>query len=344
MIYSTIKKIKDDFEGYYNDCQELRTVLSSFNLEFDNDAEELYLTDGGSSYYFDSMNTFALEQMCNLLKIKQFNFFNDLSPDLKIEIYGEQIKKIKPKKDQLLLKIRSGNNGKKYIRAMLPHDYETYNYVDLFDDLESIFDKNDIEAFHLVGFEHDTPALWLDIILKEKFEQNWYKGFAIKTSDLGDSKLEIYASIYNLNYEQRTIFKNEEGFQYNFREYVNMKNAINDTESHLNSKLNECREALKNFESNTFSSTDQILSFFNNLELKKTSPAGTLLKIKTPMLADLQKGSEIGLHDILDQVRVLVNDVKPSQRDNNYWRGKTFKKLVVLGQLAGSILEESLNG
>lgn len=342
-LEDTIKTLKESVENVI----EVESNISDYQLKFDSDSNELYLEQGSQSYYFDNDNTFAIEQLCNLLKIKVFKFYNDLSPDLKIEIYDEQVKKLTKRKDKVLLKIREGSE-KNYVRAVLPQNYSTFNNFEVLEECYANLKKDNIKAFRCRGYGLDEPSVESIFILEDSFEvevgsENIEFNLAISvvSSELGDANLELNGFLYQENND--LFYKLPTDGTYYSWNYKKGDCEVNSAFAELYDSLIQSKNTIKSkveksFET-TLSDSDSKLKFFNKMELEKAAPDGIISDLKS--MAFNNPSEYTSKSDLATRISEESNYIKPSEKDNNYWKNKIFSKINKFRDCAGYLLNLS---
>lgn len=335
-IDDTISTLKDSIK----DVDEFQTTLSDFEFKYDLESKEPYLSYGSKEYYFDIENTFGLEQFCNWLKIKQYKFFITLSFDLQEKIVKEQLEKINPKRNKVLLKVRYGKE-KNYIRAVLKQSYETTFNYDILEQCTKNFDKTLIKSFLCKGYALDEPSIQLSFIFSDELDIDQEKfnlGIEILASELGDNNLEFYGFVYSerTNLFYRIPFNYSPYFQSKYKQSEDLESEFESLYEYLIKSKSKIKDILKEALKTTLIKDEHYLELFTKIELEKGIPSTTLNDLKIAVLGN--KSSFKTMFDLANHISSLSEDVRPSDKENYFWKGKIFSKVGKLRSSSGYLL------
>lgn len=336
-IQTTIDTLKESVEY----TEELPTALNSFEFKYDEESKEPYLTDSIRTYYFDLENTFAIEQLCALLKIKQFSFFIGLSTTLQEEIVKEQIEKITPNKNKVLFKIREGKE-KNYLRAVLNQNYITVENGDIIEDCRKSVVEEVFHAFSCKGYELDSPALQNIFVFNDSFtvnEQDFNLSIEVLSSDLGDQKFELYGLLYQP--KEDLFYRIPSGdrpyFQWSYRKSEpNFVEEFGSLYQKLLTEKNKLKDQIEKAMEDTLTEKEILLETFNKLELEKAGPGALLSDLKTVVFNNSNEFTSF--YDLARYVSELSLDISPTDKDNFFWKGKIFTKIGKYRGFAGTLL------
>jgi len=348
-MYDTLKDPEvtlETLEETDKNTAEDSVTLSGFTYEFDQGEDEPHLTDGFNKYYFDIENTFALEQLCTWLKIKQFKFFNKRSKELQQDIVKECIGDISKGRNNTLLKLRNGGT-KSYIRAVLHSKHTPVKNSEVLAACQENVAKKDLHAFRCRGYGLDEPSVNFIYTLKDFIEVNnkkFYLGFDIISSELGDYKFELNANLYDETEDvyYKITFNKDSYLTWKYKkDEPDFPGIIGDLVATLQSRKNEIKKGLEEMFEEFYQNNEELHKYFDYLELNKVGPEKVIKELKRIVFDDPQYYKT--KYDLANFISHLATEVEPSDKDNKFWRGKTLAKVNKIETFAGTIMCLDLN-